>query len=287
MHDDEKVLGCVDHSLFADYVTDYAVWAACRLGVPLELLHIIERHPELGSADDHSGTIGIDAQAQLLSKLTAEDEARTRAARERGRIFLNQLRERAIAAGAANVDVRQRHGELVETLIEQASNTRLLVLGRRGEAAEITRRDLGRNVEHVVRALHTPILTVTAGFKTPERVLIAFDGSSVTRRGVKMVATSPLFRDLPITVLMSGKRRADAAKQLAWAESLLNEAGFTVSVALVPGDAESIIARTVLEQAIDLLVMGAFGHSPLRSLLFGSKTADLLRSATVPTLLLR
>jgi nucleotide-binding universal stress UspA family protein len=36
-----------------------------------------------------------------------------------------------------------------------------------------------------------------------------------------------------------------------------------------------------------MLLMGAYGHSPLRSLLFGSKTSDLLRSAKVPTLLLR
>jgi nucleotide-binding universal stress UspA family protein len=36
-----------------------------------------------------------------------------------------------------------------------------------------------------------------------------------------------------------------------------------------------------------MLIMGSFGHSPLRSLLFGSKTADLLRSSTIPALLLR
>jgi nucleotide-binding universal stress UspA family protein len=51
-----------------------------------------------------------------------------------------------------------------------------------------------------------------------------------------------------------------------------------VGASLIPGDAESIIGRTVKEQAIDMLVMGAFGHSPLRGLLFGSDTADLLRS---------
>ena len=38
---------------------------------------------------------------------------------------------------------------------------------------------------------------------------------------------------------------------------------------------------------IDMLLMGAYAHSPLRSLLFGSKTTDLLRAATIPTLLLR
>jgi urease accessory protein len=37
----------------------------------------------------------------------------------------------------------------------------------------------------------------------------------------------------------------------------------------------------------DLLVMGAYSHSPWRTLFLGSKTTDLLRSAAVPTLLLR
>ena len=284
---ENKVLACVDQSHFADYVADYAAWAARLMDAPLEFLHVIDRHPEQGSGADHSGAIGFDAQENLLTKLSAEDEAHTKSAREQGRIFLNRLRERAIAAGAALVDVRQRHGELEATLAEQEQGVRLLVLGRRGEAAESTQRDLGRNVERVVRTLHKPILTVTAGFKTPQRVMIAFDGSIVTRRGVAMVAASPLFRGLPITLLMSGNESQDAPKQLEWARTTLETAGFEVTALLTPGDAERVIARTVKEQSIDMLVMGAFSHSPLRSLLFGSKTTDLLRSSTIPTLLLR
>jgi hypothetical protein len=102
-----------------------------------------------------------------------------------------------------------------------------------------------------------------------------------------MVAGSPLFRGLPITLLMSGKESQDAPKQLDWAKTTLETAGFDVTASLIPGDAESIIAKTVKEQSIDMLIMGAFGHSPLRSLMFGSKTTDLLRSSRIPTLLLR
>ena len=142
-------------------------------------------------------------------------------------------------------------------------------------------------MEQVVRSLHKPILTVTEGFKEPQRVMIAFDGSTVTRRGVEMVAGSPLFRGLTITLLMSGKESQDAPKQLDWAKTTLEASGFNVTASLIPGDAENIIAKTVKEQSIDMLIMGAFGHSPLRTLMFGSKTADLLRSSTVPTLLLR
>lgn len=277
----------MDQSHFAEYVADYAAWAARRMDAPLEFLHVIDRHPEQGSGEDHSGAIGIDAQEHLLTRLSAEDEARTRSALEQGRLFLNRLRERALAAGAALVDVRQRHGELEETLVEQQDGVRLLVLGRRGEAAQASQRDLGRNVERVVRALHQPILAVSKDFTEPQRVMIAFDGGIVTRRGVEMVAASPLFRGLPITLLMAGKETRKAPQQLQWAKSCLETAGFEVNALLVAGDAESAIASTVKEQAIDMLVMGAFSHSPVRSLLFGSKTADLLRRSAIPTLLLR
>lgn len=287
MNNENKVLACVDKSRFADYVADYAAWAAQRMDAPLEFLHVIDRHPEIASGKDHSGAIGIDAQENLLAQLSTEDEVRTRTAREEGRVFLNRLRERALAAGAASVDVRLRHGELEETLAEQESGVRLLVLGRRGESAEITRRDIGRNVERVVRALHKPILTVTEDFKEPQRAMIAFDGGIVTRRAVELVTTSPLFRGLPIHLLMSGKESPDARKQLEWAKATVQTAGFEVVASLIPGDAESVIAMTIRNQSIDLLIMGAYSHSPIRTLLFGSKTADLLRSSAIPTLLLR
>jgi len=287
MIEQDKVLACVDQSHFADHVTDYAIWAAKRMDAPLELLHAMERHPELGKGDDHSGAIGMNSQEILLTTLSQEDEARSKTARETGRLFLNRLRERAAAAGVTELDVRQRHGGLQETLLAQEHNVRLFVLGRRGESAEVTQRDLGRNVEQVVRALPKPILTVTEGFTEPQRIMIAFDGGIITRRGVEMVANSPLFKGLPVHVLMSGAPRTDAAKQLDWAQAVLNTADFEVTVHLLPGDTERVIAQTVTDQSIDMLIMGAYGHSFWRSWLFGSKTTELLRAAKLPTLLLR
>lgn len=287
MTTDNKVLACVDQSAYADHVTDYAAWAAQRMAAPLELLHVIDRHPEIGVSTDHSGSLTPNAQEHLLGELAEADEARTKAAREQGRLFLNRLRERALAAGVMTVDVRQRMGHLDETLHEQQDGVRLFVLGRRGESANNTQRDLGRNVERVVRALDRPILTVTEGFKAPERVLIAFDGSSITRRGVEMVAASPLFKGLPVHLLMSGKASQDGPKQMAWATEKLESAGYGVVGEIVPGDPETTIAQAIQSKGIDLLVMGAYTHSPLRSLFVGSRTTDLLRSARIPTLLLR
>ena len=128
---------------------------------------------------------------------------------------------------------------------------------------------------------------ITEQFKTPERVLIAFDGSAVTRKGIEMVAVSPLFKGLPVHVVMAGQTGRDQRKPLAWACQTLEQAGFDVAADSLPGNPEDIIDQIINQKGIDLLVMGAYSHSPLRNLFKRSKTTELLRRASVPTLLLR
>lgn len=285
---ENKILACVDQSHYAEHVADYAAWVAKRMEMPLEFLHILDRHPERARHNqDHSGAIGFNAQKELLTKLSKEDEDFSKQARESGRLFLNRLRERAIVAGVEAPDVRQRHGGLVDTLIEQEEGVRMFILGRRGKSAAATQRDLGRNVEHVVRSLHRPILTVTDDFKPPQQIMIAFDGGSVSRKGVELIAGCPLFTGLPIHVITSGEIGRGLRKQLAWAKTILETAGFATHTALLSGDPETVIASQVKERSIDMLIMGSYTHSPLRSWLFGSTTNDLLRASTIPTLLLR
>ncbi|MBU0752823.1 MAG: universal stress protein [Gammaproteobacteria bacterium] len=287
MNTDKKVLACVDRSHFSGFVADYAIWAARRLKSPLKFLHVIENHPEIGSGEDHSGAIGFNAQEALLTKLSEQDAAKARTAHENGRIFLNSLRERAVAGGIVAPDMKQRHGELEETLVALEDEVELFVWGRRGESSEAAQRNLGRNVERVVRALHKPILSVTESFSEPRHVMIAFDGGSLTRKGIELIAASRLFAGLTVNVLMSGRESQDSPKHMAWAQEKLAAAGLEAVPLLIPGEPGSVIARTIPERNIDLLVMGAYAHSPLRSLVFGCKTNDMLRATRIPALLLR
>ena len=285
---EQRVIACVDQSAYADTVTDHAAWAALQMGAPLELLHVIDRHPETAHSSDHSGAIGPDAQQALLARLSQEDEALVRAAREQGRQFLNRLRERALATGVSVVDMRQRLGHLDETLQEVQGEARLVVMGRRGAAAADGERSLGRNVESVVRALARPILTVgLKAFKAPERVLLAFDGSAITRKGVEMVAGSPLFHGLPIHLVMAGQDAAKGQKDMDWALAALRAAGFEAQGACVPGDPQEVILKAMAEQGADWLLMGAYTHSPWRKLFSKSQTRGLLAAVGKPTLLLR
>jgi len=85
---------------------------------------------------------------------------------------------------------------------------------------------------------------------------------------------------------MSGRRGQDSARHLEWAESTLKNKGFSVDASFIPGDPEQVVTRAIEEREADLLIMGAYSHSPWRSLLMGSRTNDLLRASQVATITL-
>lgn len=285
--EERKIVACVDRSRYATAVADCASWVSRQINAPVEFLHAIDRHLEQGSGEDHSGAIGFDAQENLLNKLLSSDSEKTKQARDQGRFFLNELRERALGNGVTQADSRLRHGTLVNSLLELQDETRIAIIGRRGETSVASNRDIGRTFEAAVRALNKPVLGVHAEFKVPERFLFAFDGSTVSKRGVETVLQSQLFKGLKGTLLMCGGKSSGGIKLLEEAAQTLSDSGIPTEFSQVQGDVITQLVKGLEIHQADMLVMGAYTHSPLRKLFFGSKTEDILRATKVPALLLR
>lgn len=282
-----KVLACLDHSSYTTSVCDYACWAADRLTAQLEFIHVLDRHPETAQKLDFTGNIGLGTQESLLDELAALDEKRGAITMERGRLLLEAAKSRAVADGNTTPQARQRHGELVETLAELEGDVRMFVLGKRGEAGDRSPQHLGTNLERVVRALHRPILVVPTEFATPKRIMIAFDGSMTTRKGIEMIASSPLFKDLDCHVVMVGSDTPVANGHLEWARETLVAGGVRATRFIIGGDPETALPEYARRNNIDVLVMGAYGHSRIRRLLVGSTTTEVIRTSLIPVLLLR
>lgn len=287
IHADGRVLAALDNSVYAESVAASAGWAAIRLDASLELLHAIDQPHGRAPGEDLSGYLSLGSQEVLLDQLASADEQRGRIAQEQGRRLLDAARTRVLDAHGIAAEARQRHGGLVDTLLELEPGVRLFVLGKRGEHADSATGHLGGNLERVVRAVHRPVLVAARAFRPIERFLIAFDGSATARKCIDMVCASPLLKGLACHVLTVGDRDAAATAHLDRAEARLTEAGYSPVLECRQGAAETIIAEQVAAHDINLLVMGAYGHSRIRSLILGSTTTQLLRSSTVPVLLLR
>jgi nucleotide-binding universal stress UspA family protein len=277
------VIACIDGTTVSHAVADYAAWASQCLAAPLILLHVLDKS-EYPIKSNLSGNIGLGSREALLEELASLDEQRGKLAMEQGRLILEEAQRRAIAAGVINPITHQRRGSLVETLVDLEQDIRLLVLGKHEENLN---EHIGSRLEDVVRTMHRPILVTTMQFKLPRRVMLAFDGSATTRKGVEMVAGSPLFRGLPCHLVMVGTDSAHARAQLAWAKTTLEAAGFDAPAHLIPGEVERALCDYRAGHDIDVLIMGAYGHSVVRRFLVGSTTTNMMRNATVPVLLLR
>ena len=277
------VIGCIDGTEVSSAVCDYAVWASARLQAPLEFLHVLDKS-EYPTETNLSGNIGLGSREALLDELARMDERRGKLALEQGRLMLEAARARAVANGVEAPGSRQRHGSLVETLTEMEGMIRLLVLGKHDEHLS---EHVGSRLESVVRVMHRPTLITTARFTAPQRVMLAFDGSPTTRKGVEMVAASPLFRGLPCHLVLVGAENTTHREQLAWARERLSGAGFDAPASIHSGEVERVLCDYRAEHGIDMVIMGAYGHSVIRRFLVGSTTTSVIRNASVPVLLLR
>ncbi|MGU9979473.1 universal stress protein [Phreatobacter sp. HK31-P] len=282
-----KVLSCLDGSVYADSVTDHAAWAALSLKASVELLHVLGRRDVSTAAPDLSGSIAADAQQHLLAELAALDADRAKLVQKRGRLILDAARERLVAAGVADVTISLRHGDLLEAITEREPDAALVVIGKRGEAADFASLHLGSNLERVVRSTHKPILVASRAFRPIHRILIAFDGGPSALKAVDHVSRSPLFAGLAVDIVMAGAPSPENQRKLDNAVAQLKAGGLQATARVELGQADAVIAGIVGKDGIDLLVMGAYGHSRIRNLIIGSTTTEMIRSCKIPVVLFR
>jgi nucleotide-binding universal stress UspA family protein len=271
-----KIVAFVDGSIYAKSVCDHAAWAADRAGLPIELLHVLGRREVSNVPADLSGSLAADARATLLGELA-----------ERGRLVLDEALSIVRKAGISGVEAHLRIGDLVETVGEFEAEAEFIVVGKRGEAADFAKGHLGSNLERVVRSANRPVLVASRAFRPIKRFLLAFDNGPSARRAMAYIAASPLLQELDCHIVTVGDATAASQSKLAEAATPLTSAGFTVRSTVVAGEAEEVIGRYVVEEGIDLLVMGAYGHSRIRNLVIGSTTTAMVRQCRIPVFMFR
>jgi nucleotide-binding universal stress UspA family protein len=282
-----KLVALVDGSIYSQSVCDHAAWIASRTRAAVEVLHVLGRRETASAPANLSGNITLGARTALLAELSALDEQRAKLAQKRGRAILDDAKARIEAAGIEGVTTKLRIGDFVESVAELETEAAMVVVGKRGEAADFAKLHLGSNLERVVRSSSKPVFVASRAFKPIERFLIAYDGGTSSMKAVDHIARSELFAGLKCRLLTAGADSEEIRKRLDNARALLEAGGYEVSVDVLPGPPEAVIAHAVDSEGIDLLVMGAYGHSRIRSLIIGSTTTEMVRSCRIPVVMFR
>ncbi len=281
----KKIIALVDGSTYSKSVCDHAGWIAGRGDCAVELMHVLGRR-EGAAGSDRSGAISLGARSALLEELSSLDEQRAKLSLTRGRAILEDAKA-LLDRDGIHATEHLRHGDLIEAISEREGDAEMILIGKRGEAADFAKGHLGSNLERVVRAASKPLFIASRAFRPIGKALIAYDGSASAMRAVDYVARSPLYAGLDMKIVTVGSETDATRKSLEDAKAMLSAAGFKAGSGILPGQPEEALGQLIDSEGFDHLVMGASGHSRLRSLFVGSTSMEMIRTCKVPILLVR
>jgi nucleotide-binding universal stress UspA family protein len=280
------ILSFTDGSIYSASVYDYSAWAARQLGASVHVLHMLEpRRKE--PVPDWSGSIGLDAQNRLMEQIVSLAEAQGRVALAKADAILAEARKRLEEAGVSEFNAEAKHGTLIEAVEQFEPGADLVVIGKRGEAADFNKLHLGANLERVIRSCRHPVLVASRAYAPIQRMLIAYDGGPSARKAVEYAANEPLLKGIACLLLFVGSAKPGIEAELEQARQRLAAAGYSAEASIVPGSPEEVFAETIKREGIGLLVMGAYGHSRIRQFIVGSTTTTMVRTCQVPVLMFR
>jgi nucleotide-binding universal stress UspA family protein len=280
-----QIIACIDGSRSAAAVCDWASWAALKLQIPLTLLHTLD-NPSKAPHSNLTGNIGLGSREHLLDELSALDAERNKIALQHGQHLLEGAYQRIISSGIKSTRSIQRHGTLIETLLDLEGETKLVVIGRKGEKEQEQNYQVGSQLETIIRTLHRPILIALPDFNAPKKVMFAFDASTTANKVVNiLIENAHLLDGVTCHLVMVNKDSHEAV--FLDAKKNIENVGIKVVSAQLNGEVESTLKDYTKQHTIDLLIMGAFGHSKIRQFLVGSTTSHMLHTTTIPLLLLR
>jgi nucleotide-binding universal stress UspA family protein len=280
----KNILICVDGSSYSMEACHYACWLAKNRDLSIEILYVTDlRQFEVPAVADLSGSLGVQPYDGMLAQLHEME-------RLKSEFIWEQARGIFEAAGLSEqTTYHHETGLLVDLISNYEGRADLIVLGKRGENANFAKKHMGSMLERVVRATETPCLVTNRVYKPMRRLAIAFDGGESTRKALAFIGAQQPFQSLELHLLVVSNplHESRAAGDLSEAEAILKDLGLQSICQLLTGEVEDAIAGYVEDAEIDLLVVGAYGHSRIREFLIGSTTTELLRSCHVPVLCFR
>jgi nucleotide-binding universal stress UspA family protein len=282
----DKILALVDGSAYSESVCHHTAWIAGRLNAAVDIMHVLGRR-EGAAKQDLSGSLGLGARSALLEELAAADEQRARLSQVKGRAILEDAERILRADNVGTVRAHLRKGDILEVVQEAEPDLRAIVIGKRGEGADFATGHLGSNLERIVRASKVPVFVASRAFRPINKVLVAYDASTSSRRAIERMSQSPVFAGLDVTVLHVDSGRGQLGAKLEEAVLTLCAAGISATPQVVTGEPDEALKAIVATEGFDLLVMGAYGHSRIRSLIIGSTTTAMVQAVKIPVLLYR
>jgi nucleotide-binding universal stress UspA family protein len=259
--------------------------SATRLGLAIGLARRFDAH-----------LVGLHALTVVRLPAYAAVQAGPRVAEEQRRRAVEYAKEAETAfkravdrAGAPGSEWRSSLDDVLEAVTLHARYADLVVIGQpEGDDGSGVDPDFAHRL---VLAAGRPVLAIPyagAFDAVGKRVLVAWNASREATRAITDALPFLKLADQVVVAPVKPDRAAHGEAPGSDIGLYLSRHGVKVEVAPIQGtdlDAGNALLSRAADLSIDLIVMGAYGHSRMSELILGGVTRTMLESMTVPVLM--
>lgn len=283
-----RILALIDHSIYARSVGACAAWLSAQTGAEVELLHVVDKRPATANTLAWSGAMAVSHGPGMVWQASHIAQEGLGPALARGADLLEETRDLMLASGATSVQPRLVRGHLEEIVEQAQSEAHLIVLGKRGEGADLARLPLGSNLTHFTRSLRKPMVLAARAFRAPARWLLAFASDPELKTAITQITSDKLLPPLPCEIVHAGSTDPAILADMNETVAMLSHAGIEARLHIAEGDPDHVLPRHMIAADMDMIALGGLRRSALRTAISGGGTAEtLIRACQVPALLLR
>ena len=282
----KKILLPTDGSANSLKALEYGIYIARKLSASLTGLYVIDLNLIQGPMlTDISGSVGMPPYEGFFDAIEKSLD-------EKAAFILKEFQELCQKSGI-KAEVKKVTGRISTAIIEEAQSADLILMAKKGEHFHLKEGGLlGSVAEEVARNSGKPVLVTPENFIEIESMALAFDGSASASKALKLSLELSEQAVWPLTAVIitsDAKKAASLTMQVEEANQK-DSNGFPLTdceIINLSGKEQDEIVKYIREGAVELMVMGAYGHNRLRELFLGSTTSHVIRKSPVPVLLIR
>lgn len=277
-----KMLIPTDGSDNSNIALEYGIYIAPKFDATITGLHVIEdvyliQGPII---TDISGAVGMPPYDGFFESIETS-------LNEKAQFILKDFQQRCQKKGFV-AEVKKTIGKIDQIIVEEAQRADLVLMAKKGEHFHLKEGGLlGSVAEAVIRHCGKPVMVTPEKFHEIESMGIAYDGSEPAKKALKLSLEISSQAAWPLTVVIITADAKKADKLCTEAEELAARYSADCEMIILQGKESEEILKFIRDGAVELMVMGAYGHNRLRELFLGSTTTSIIRKSSIPVLLTR
>ena len=277
-----KMLIPTDGSDNSNIALEYGIYIAPKFDATITGLHVIDVYMIQGPIiTDISGAVGMPPYDGFF-------EAIETSLNEKAQFILKDFQQRCQKNGFV-AEVKKTIGKIDQIIVEEAQRADVVLMAKKGEHFHLKEGGLlGSVAGAVIRHCGKPVMVTPEKFHEIESMGIAYDGSEPAKKALKLSLEISSQAAWPLTVItINTDAKNNADKLCTEAEELAGRYSADCEMIILQGKESEEILKFIREGAVELMVMGAYGHNRLRELFLGSTTTNVIRKSSIPVLLTR